>query len=49
MNVEKKPGKFVSIMCFNDELCQVFNALMTALSLLSAVRGSQSPPPVAGN
>ena len=24
----------VSIMCFHDELCQVFNALMTALSLL---------------
>lgn len=23
-----------SIMCFHDELCQVFNALMTALSLL---------------
>ena len=28
--VEKK----VSIMCFHDELCQVYNALMTALSLL---------------
>ncbi len=27
-------GKNVSIMCFHDELCQVFNALMTALSLL---------------
>ncbi len=26
--------KKVSIMCFHDELCQVFNALMTALSLL---------------
>lgn len=26
--------KTVSIMCFHDELCQVFNALMTALSLL---------------
>jgi peroxiredoxin family protein len=26
--------KFVSIMCFHDELCQVFNAMMTALSLL---------------
>ncbi len=26
--------KNVSIMCFHDELCQVFNALMTALSLL---------------
>lgn len=25
--------KNVSIMCFHDELCQVFNALMTALSL----------------
>ena len=24
----------VSVMCFHDELCQVFNALMTALSLL---------------
>lgn len=28
------PVKNVSIMCFHDELCQVFNALMTALSLL---------------
>lgn len=28
------PAKNVSIMCFHDELCQVFNALMTALSLL---------------
>jgi predicted peroxiredoxin len=26
--------KNVSIMCFHDELCQVFNALLTALSLL---------------
>ena len=26
--------KKVSVMCFHDELCQVFNALMTALSLL---------------
>jgi len=26
--------KNVSIMCFHDELCQVFNAMMTALSLL---------------
>ncbi len=26
--------KIVSIMCFHDELCQVFNAMMTALSLL---------------
>lgn len=26
--------KNVSAMCFHDELCQVFNALMTALSLL---------------
>lgn len=34
MNAEQKTGKFVSIMCFNDELCQVFNALMTAQSLL---------------
>jgi predicted peroxiredoxin len=29
-------GKRVSIMCFHDELCQVYNALMTALSLLRA-------------
>lgn len=29
-----KPVKNVSIMCFHDELCQVFNAMMTALSLL---------------
>ena len=28
------PKKNVSIMCFQDELCQVFNAMMTALSLL---------------
>lgn len=28
--------KKVSIMVFHDELCQVFNALMTALSLLRA-------------
>ncbi|MCL5671597.1 MAG: DsrE/DsrF/DrsH-like family protein [Acidobacteria bacterium] len=34
MNKEKKPRKFVSIMCFHDEMCQVFNALMTAQSLL---------------
>ncbi len=26
--------KNVSIMCFHDELCHVYNALMTALSLL---------------
>lgn len=26
--------KNVSIMCFHDELCQVFNAMITALSLL---------------
>ena len=26
--------KNVSIMCFHDELCQVYNAVMTALSLL---------------
>lgn len=26
--------KNVSIMCFHDELCQVYNALMTALSIL---------------
>ncbi len=29
-----KLTKNVSIMCFHDELCQVYNALMTALSLL---------------
>src|SRR3970040_3089450 len=29
-----KITKDVSVMCFHDELCQVFNALMTALSLL---------------
>ncbi len=29
-----KVTKNVSIMCFHDELCQVYNALMTALSLL---------------
>ncbi|MDP2279365.1 MAG: hypothetical protein Q8K51_14205, partial [Nitrospirota bacterium] len=29
-----KITKHVSIMCFHDELCQVYNALMTALSLL---------------
>lgn len=28
------PTKNVSVMCFHDELCQVFNALLTALSLL---------------
>lgn len=26
--------KNVSVMCFHDELCQVYNALMTALSIL---------------
>jgi peroxiredoxin family protein len=31
----EKIVKNVSIMCFHDELCQVYNALMTALSLLS--------------
>lgn len=31
-----KTTKTVSIMCFHDELCQVYNALMTALSLLRA-------------
>jgi peroxiredoxin family protein len=31
---ENKPTKTVSVMCFHDELCQVYNALMTALSLL---------------
>lgn len=29
-----KVTRNVSIMCFHDELCQVYNALMTALSLL---------------
>jgi peroxiredoxin family protein len=29
-----KETKNVSVMCFHDELCRVFNALMTALSLL---------------
>ncbi len=29
-----KIAKNVSVMCFHDELCQVYNALMTALSLL---------------
>lgn len=29
-----KTLKNVSVMCFHDELCQVYNALMTALSLL---------------
>ncbi len=29
-----KLTKNVSVMCFHDELCQVYNALMTALSLL---------------
>jgi len=29
-----KVTKNVSLMCFHDELCQVYNALMTALSLL---------------
>jgi peroxiredoxin family protein len=28
------PKKNVSIMCFHDELCQVLNAMTTALSLL---------------
>lgn len=31
---QEKVTKNVSIMCFHDELCQVYNALMTALSLL---------------
>lgn len=34
MNQQPKVTKQVSIMCFHDELCQVFNAMMTALSLL---------------
>lgn len=34
MSDQQKPKKMVSIMCFHDELCQVFNAMMTALSLL---------------
>lgn len=29
-----KTVKNVSVMCFHDELCQVYNALMTAYSLL---------------
>jgi peroxiredoxin family protein len=29
-----KETKSISVMCFHDELCRVFNALMTALSLL---------------
>lgn len=29
-----KITKNASVMCFHDELCQVYNALMTALSLL---------------
>jgi predicted peroxiredoxin len=29
-----KIAKNVSIMCFHEEFCQVYNALMTALSLL---------------
>lgn len=29
-----KITKNVSVMCFHDELCQVYNSLMTALSLL---------------
>jgi len=33
-NNVQQTNKRVSIMCFHDELCQVFNALMTALSLL---------------
>ncbi|MDI6716982.1 MAG: DsrE/DsrF/DrsH-like family protein [Actinomycetota bacterium] len=36
MSAQQKTGKMVSIMCFHDELCQVFNALMTALGLLRA-------------
>jgi len=36
MNQEKNPAKVVSIMCFHDEMCLVFNALMTAQSLLRA-------------
>ncbi|MBI5195053.1 MAG: DsrE/DsrF/DrsH-like family protein [Nitrospirae bacterium] len=30
----EKITKNVSVMCFHDELCQVYNALMTAYSLL---------------
>lgn len=30
----EKIVKNVSVMCFHDELCQVYNALMTAYSLL---------------
>ena len=32
--MEDKVKKNISVMCFHDELCQVYNALMTALSLL---------------
>ncbi|MHB8840336.1 MAG: hypothetical protein ACYC56_00880, partial [Candidatus Aquicultor sp.] len=39
MDAQSKVVKKVSIMCFHDELCQVFNAMMTALSLQRA--GSQ--------
>ncbi|MCL6473350.1 MAG: hypothetical protein K6T91_11165 [Firmicutes bacterium] len=34
MGSQPKVVKNVSVMCFHDELCQVFNAMMTALSLL---------------
>lgn len=33
---QDRTNKIVSVMCFHDELCQVYNALMTALSLLRA-------------
>lgn len=35
----------MSIMCFHDERCQVFNAMMTALSLL---RLNRKEPPMTG-
>ncbi|MEW6220918.1 MAG: DsrE/DsrF/DrsH-like family protein [Thermodesulfobacteriota bacterium] len=34
--MDDRTGKTASIMIFHDELCQVFNGLMTALSLLRA-------------
>ncbi|MHB8842636.1 MAG: DsrE/DsrF/DrsH-like family protein [Candidatus Aquicultor sp.] len=34
MNIRQDSPKKVSIICFHDELCQVFNALVIALNLL---------------
>jgi hypothetical protein len=39
-----KNKKYTSIMIFHDELCQVFNGLMTALSLLRAGSLSDAAP-----